>query len=163
MWQRMLREFGSTSRTLRGQLLRDAPSAPPPPPDSAAAASRLWLQSCLEQVYPGHIVCVFDPAAAEDEQQSAWHIVSASREPYDPGAAPQVSTRSTRACMHMSTHTGYMHRDMWRSSSLCRRWWHARLVRSPRNCPDCRLHPRLHLVIWSGCCPDCRPETVYIN
>ena len=98
MWQRMLREFGSTSRTLRGQLLRDAPSAPPPPPDSAAAASRLWLQSCLEQVYPGHLVCVFDPAAAEDEQQSAWHIVSASREPYDPGAAPQVSMRSTRAC-----------------------------------------------------------------
>jgi len=108
----MLREFGSTSRTLRGQLLRDAPSAPPPPPDSAAAASRLWLQGCLEQVYPGHLVCVFDPAAAEDEQQSAWHIVSASREPYDPGAAPQVSMRSTRACMHMSTHTGHMHRGM---------------------------------------------------
>ena len=110
MWQRMLREFGSTSRTLRGQLLREAPSAPPPPLDSAAAASRLWLQSSLAQVYPGHLVCVFDPAAADDEQQSAWHIVSASQGSYDPGATPQVAACALHAYAYMKVHcicTGY--------------------------------------------------------
>ena len=108
MWQRMLREFGSTSRTLRGQLLRDAPSAPSPPLDSAAAASRLWLQNCLAQVYPRHLVCVFDPAAADDEQQSAWHIVSASQESYHPGAAPQVAACTHYTHMHtLEVCTGY--------------------------------------------------------
>ena len=161
MWQRMLREFGSTSRTLRGQLLREAPSAPPPPLDSAAAASRLWLQSSLAQVYPGHLVCVFDPAAADDEQQSAWHIVSASQGSYDPGATPQVAACALHAHAYMSTL--YLHGiciAYGACSSLCRRWWHARLLRSLRNCPNCRLHPRLHLVNWSNCCPDCRPESL---
>ena len=113
MWQRMLREFGSTSRTLRGQLLREAPSAPPPPLDSAAAASRLWLQSSLAQVYPGHLVCVFDPAAADDEQQSAWHIVSASQGSYDPGATPQVAACALHAhkAVHIYEYTAYA-RDM---------------------------------------------------
>ena len=108
MWQRMLREFGSTSRTLRGQLLREAPSAPSPPLDSAAAASRRWLQNCLAQVYPRHLVCVFDPAAADDEQQSAWHVVSASQDSYDPGAAPQVAACTHYTHMHaLEICTGY--------------------------------------------------------
>ena len=108
MWQRMLREFGSTSRTLRGQLLREAPSAPSPPLDSAAAASRRWLQNCLAQVYPRHLVCVFDPAAADDERQSAWHVVSASQDSYDPGAAPQVAACTHYTHMHtLEICTGY--------------------------------------------------------
>jgi len=96
MWQRMLREFGSTTRTLRGQLLREAPSAPPPPAGSTAAASRLWLQSCLAQVFPRHLICVFDPAAADDEQQRAWHIVSTySRVDPQTAPPPQAAARST--------------------------------------------------------------------